>query len=204
MDKTKITIQDTITNKNNKQDNKYTQGGKFNAALFNDDFIIRNDEQIKYATQLEEQKLNEINQYYIYELKKEKELQKKELTMSDFLVTWINNIRDIIVDILKFNYDLSGFLQIFVKDNRLFYLGITIITVFLIYYFIKSYFFLDDDQLNNDNFIINNYVSYADQKGLPVEMAKGLPVEMAKETILNTTDTTITNSSGGYIFAEKY
>jgi hypothetical protein len=248
----------SIINQTNK-DNKYNQGGKFNEALFNTDFVQKINEQIKYAEMLEQQKLNEINQYYIYEIKKQND-EKKELTISDFFVIWVDNIRDIIVDILKFNYNLSDFFQIFTKGDRMFYFGITIITVFIVYYFIKSYFFTESETNDGNKLIINNYLNKSEDhenirnklqiydsdemlkilakemaketaketaKEMAKEMAKETAKEMAKETaketakeiakemaketakemakdITNVTEMSLTNSSGGYIFAEKH
>ena len=208
------------------KDNKYNQGGKFNEALFNKDFQDKIVEQIKYAEMLETQKLNEINNYYIYERKKEKEKEKEKNTISSFLVDWNDNIRNIVVDILKFDYNFTGFLQIFTQDNRMFYVGITIITIFVIYYFIKSYFFYNENNQCEQKATIKNYIYHLDNntdklnnikkitndqvnnqtKNAVIDMAnnqaKDVIIDMANNQAKNVTET-ISNSSGGYIFAEK-
>ena len=220
------------------KDNKYSQSGKFNEALFNTDFQEKITEQIKYAETIETQKLNEINNYYIYELKEKEKISNDEITISKFLVNWNDNIRNIIVDIMLFNYNFSEFIQIFTKDNRIFYVGLTVVTIFTIYYFIKSYFFYTDNICEQKS-AINNYIYKSDidsnklkemekvitnnvsreigkdmTNNVSIEMinnvSKEMGKDMSKEMINNVSKETnsnildsISNSSGGYIFAEK-
>ena len=121
--------------------NKYMIGGQFDIATFNADFLKVIDEQEIIAENIENKKLKQINDYYI---KKEKYSYDavnnlSDLTISQLLLDWLSNIRDIFIELFQFNYSLDDFFYIFTKKNRLFYIGLTFVFVSLVSYLFQNF-----------------------------------------------------------------
>jgi hypothetical protein len=150
-------IKQNNTNKpNNNTDNKYEQNGKFNTTIFNSDFDTKIKNDIMLAQNIEAQKLNEINQYYIkYNENKNKD-EKQKNYVSEFFASLTDKNRDLFIDIFKFNYDFNGFLHILTKENRLFYLGMLILIIGIVGYVINNILFDDYEQ----KYTPNSYDSY--------------------------------------------
>jgi hypothetical protein len=146
---------------------KYMSNGKFDAVTFNKDFGIILTEKLIEAERIEENKLNEYNAYY-NALAEENERKKKyestinSLTLSKILVKWGDTLKNIIADIIKGNYSAEEFIYIFVKDDRLIYLGMTLILIGMLGYIINQY--LLEYDINGTiapkiNVVTNNYLS---------------------------------------------
>ena len=128
---------------------KYMIGGQFDTATFNTDFIKVIDQQEILAEKIERDKLKQINDYYIkrdkYKFDQKNDLS--ELSISDILFNWQNNIKNIIIEIFQFNYTIEDFFYIFTKENRMFYIGLTFIFVGLVGYFINNYILNDKNNI---------------------------------------------------------
>lgn len=143
--------------------NKYMTGNNFNVHLFNADFKKVQAEALAESEQLEQKKLNEINDYYIKKDQKKniKSDDPINMTISEILIKWLDTIEEIIIEISRLNYSITGFINIFTKKDRLFYIGITLIVFGMIGYLINKYL-LDDDNINEKNVNISLYIK--DQK----------------------------------------
>lgn len=150
---------------------KYMSNGKFDTVTFNKDFGIILKKQIAEAEAIEENKLNDYNAYY-NSLAEEKERNKKyhstinSLTFSKILVKWGDTIKNIFSDMIKGNYSFDEFLYIFIKDDRLIYLGMTMILIAMTGYVINQYLlednannFIGDNNERSIHVTTNNYVS---------------------------------------------
>ena len=150
--------------------NKYTETRQFNSndnynsndisnskntsALFNLNFIKIIKEQSILAEEIEKKKLKEINDYYINQETTEETTEEtnfilKNIKLIDICVNWIKSLKDIYVDLSKLNYTFYDFINIFTKEDRLIYLGLTLITIGLICYLVNQ--FIIDNSENNLN-----------------------------------------------------
>ena len=98
---------------------------------------------------------------------RKKKLQKKknihDLTLGEILINTKNTYLDIINELLSFNYP-NGISSIFTKENRIFYIGVSLLIIsFLIY--VLSFLF-DSDEKNEEKVDsgINIYVNSPDKK----------------------------------------
>jgi hypothetical protein len=129
----------------NNNTNKYMVGGQFNVTSFNLDFSEVIEEQNVIAEDIENKKIKQINDYYINEKKYNYNVKNDliDITLSDHLTNWLNMFKDIIYDIIHYNTD-DDFMYIFYKNNRQFYIGLTILFVVSIMYFLYNYIFVDN------------------------------------------------------------
>ena len=145
--------------------NKYEQSGKFNTALFNQDFKILEEKQIKQAQIIEDNKLEEINNYYVnYKIGNNNDDNNKNnnitnYTFNELIYEWFDTILKIFSEVLKFNYDFKGFIDIFIKDNRAFYVGLTLITISVLFYLINNFTDPQNSDIDNATIINNNYIN---------------------------------------------
>jgi len=129
---------------------KYMIGGQFDLASFNADFLKVIDKQEIEAKKIENKKLREINDYY-YNEKKYGYHQKddlSDLTISNILNKWFDAIVGILTDILRFSGSFDDFKYIFTKENRKFYIGLTILFVVSLLYFINNYILNDKNNIS--------------------------------------------------------
>lgn len=126
-----------ISNENRK---KYMVGGKFDTVSFNKDFGIILKKQITTAEDIEKSNLNKYNEYY-NEMELENERKKKyentinNLSLLQILDKWNYNLKNIISDIITDDFSIN----IFLKDDRLIYIGMTFILIGMIGYIINQY-----------------------------------------------------------------
>lgn len=130
---------------------KYTNSGAFNSALFNKDFEIINEEQNEIAQNIENNKLMELNNSVNNNVNNR--LSDKSLvnmSLNEILIEWYNSFNGIFNDFIYtiniFNYNTSNtvgllnnnqledknleqYKQIITKNNRLFYIGLTILII---------------------------------------------------------------------------
>lgn len=144
---------------------KYMANGKFDSVSFNKDFGIVLKRDIAKAETIEENKLNDYNGYY-NALAEEEERKKKydstinSLSFSKILVKWGDTIKNIFADIIKGNYNAEEFIYIFIKDDRLIYLGMTLILIGILGYVINQYLLDDNNSSSNGIYVTtNNYLS---------------------------------------------
>lgn len=128
---------------------KYMIGGQFDLASFNADFLKVIDKQDIEAKKIENKKLREINDYY-YNERKYGYHQKddlSDLTISNILNKWFDAIMNILFEIVRFRGSLDDFIYIFTKENRKFYIGLTILFVVSLLYFINNYILNDKNNI---------------------------------------------------------
>jgi hypothetical protein len=154
---------------NNKNKNKYIANGKFDTTAFNADFKIVLQEQLIRAENIEQEHIDKYNDYYrkLSEYKEEERKYKStinSLTLSKILVKWGDAVKSIMMEIIKLNYNLDGFVDIFIKEDRLIYIGMTIIVIAIFGYLINEYLLADNTTGASINIVTNNYLSEEKQK----------------------------------------
>lgn len=152
----------------NNDKTKYMANGKFDAVSFNNDFAIILKKQLVEAETIEEKALNKYNSYY-NAIEKQKNINKKyestinSLSLSNILIKWNDNIINIISDIFNGNniFDSFG------KEDRLIYIGLTLILIGILGYIINQYLINDHNTLSSVNLITNNYLyKLSDQENM--------------------------------------
>jgi len=132
---------------------RYSVGNKFDLVAFNRDFDKFNEKQIKHYKDVENQKLAQINAYYDY--------NNKPICKNNFLIIiikkWLTELSNIASDLTYTKYDFNGFIKIFTKNNRLYYIGITFIIISLIYYILSiiTNFFTNNNSNTSTNTTAN-------------------------------------------------
>jgi hypothetical protein len=129
---------------------KYKIGGQFDTASFNIDFLKVIDEQEKIAEEIEKRKLDQINAYYNNERKYGYHFKDdlSDLSISNILIKWLDTIMNILYEIIHNDGNIDDFLLIFTKENRLFYIGLTILFVVSILYLINNYLLTDRNNIS--------------------------------------------------------
>jgi len=107
---------------------------------------------------------------YIKSLESTEEKEKKitELNIADIFSNTKNEILDLVYEIISFDYEtLQDFIDLFTKNNRLFYIGIFLLLASGVLYLISFIFFYPSNTQKNDiNINIPNDYSF---KYLPHE-----------------------------------
>jgi hypothetical protein len=119
---------------------------KFELTTFNQDFTNYLKKQKNEELKRDEERLKTLNQT-IYEKK------ISNMSMTELLYEWKDSLIGFIDDIIHFNFNVS---ELF-KDNRLFFLGITIIIIIILFYF-YYWFVSSNEKINNDT---NINISFA-------------------------------------------
>ena len=115
---------------------KYITGSKFNEATFNADFLKIIDEQEILANKNEQQKLNIINNYYINKMEYQSDkIPIENMSIQQLLLNWLSSLKNIYTDILNVNINRN----ILIKEDRLFYIGLTFIIIGIIGYIYNNY-----------------------------------------------------------------
>lgn len=131
---------------------RYSVGKKFDLVAFNRDFDEYTIKQTAHAKKLEKRKLAEINAYYYANKPKKLDMTLiKNMSISQILIRWLDVLRDILSDILKFNYSPLGFIKIFTQKDRLYYVGLTLVVIGLICYIINEFGLTNNITNNNIN-----------------------------------------------------
>lgn len=129
---------DNTQNSSNNDPNKFTTNGKFDIGKFNDAFDQQKADQKEATKNNDEYKLRLLNS----------DVAPKSLyesTVSDILYGVKNTWFFLLDDLLQQKFTIYTF----TRDNRLFFIGITLIVIALIVY-LYNYFSEDED--DNDDF----------------------------------------------------
>lgn len=161
---------------------EYTTNGKFDVAKFNTGFDTYIDKQKNINKTLEKQRLNKLN---------EQQIDKKNLldnSLMDVLIgikdSWFNLLDDLLQQ--KFSFD------VFLKDSRGFYIGITLFFI-AIFMYLFSFFNDDDDENKHDEpkvNVIKKYIIYQNSNPNPTNSN---PVD--QNTNINVDQNTNTNTN---------
>jgi hypothetical protein len=126
---------------NNKDDaNKYNTDGKFDVQKFNKAFEQNKEQSLEKMKKIDDIKLNELNNMIKYVPIYNKSSYEILVGIKD---TWF----DILDELLEFNFSMS----IFTKNDRLFYIGLTIIIIVMMVYLYNSIITFDDNKDTNKN-----------------------------------------------------
>lgn len=114
----------------------------FDIDNFNGQFVFMKEEQKKKNQKINKDKLDKLN-------RRANPHEKKlyELSFYELCVELKNSWFGILDDILDLNFSSSGsdILNIFIKDNRLFFIGLTIIIIAIVIYIYNYY---DENKTN--------------------------------------------------------
>lgn len=106
----------------------------FDVRAFNKLF---EDAQIARYNEQQEKELNELNKKTIIEPTVKK---IHNLTIAELLLNIFDTIKDILDDLIYFRFDSpTDFLNIFIKNNRIFYIGIIILFISFIFYILTPF-----------------------------------------------------------------
>jgi hypothetical protein len=120
----------------------YTSSGEFNLAKFNQVFREEQIKRVDYYRKKDAEDLAKLN-------KEGPPKKLDQLSIGDHIIGIKNTAFNIIVDLQ--NEPLT--IDIFTKDNRLFYLGLLMLIIFLIYLIFKYVYdnlLIDDDDFENE------------------------------------------------------
>ncbi len=123
---------------------EYYSNNEFDIGEFNKNFEKQQEEEVKNDKELEMMK---------------KVIEKKKLHEMSFGKIFVNmkdEIFGILYDLISLNYDsFDSFLNIFIKNNRLFYIGLFLIIICLFLYLISNFFYREDENDININANLN-------------------------------------------------
>lgn len=105
----------------------YTSSGEFNLALFNKTFREEQLKRVAFYRQEEINRLNELN------ARQPPPLKLHQQSVGDHLLKMKDSVFGLIGDSITEPINTD----IFIKDNRLFYLSMLFLTIFIIYLIIK-------------------------------------------------------------------
>lgn len=133
----------------------YYDNNNFDLEKFNKRFKkLQNEDK-------EEEKLE--RESYLKTLEKKEKIKKiTDLSVGDILTNTKNEVLDLIYEIISFEFEgFDGFIDLFIKNNRLFYVGLFMLLMCCILYFISYIFFYPSDVKRNDiNINIPNDYSF--------------------------------------------
>jgi hypothetical protein len=127
-------------------DSKNNRFDKFDAGVFNQEFEETKEKIKKNVSNKDEALLNKLNN-----TKYEKSILQNN--MNDMLL----GIKDSWINLLDDFYGLRFSISMFTKENRLFYIGLTVFVFTLILYLVE-YFFEDEDKNQTNKIIETHYV----------------------------------------------
>ena len=118
---------------------------EFNVLKFNEDYEKMKKQKILDRKMKERNKLKKLNKTLV-----DKKLH--DMSILEILIEFKNNIFGILDDLINFNFnDFNSFLNIFSKNNRLFFIGLMIIFITGIIYIFSQF-----NQNNTKNNKVNN------------------------------------------------
>jgi len=135
-----------------------TPTGEFDIKKFNEEYNKKEKQREEEQKKKDEEKLKQMN--------KEKIEYKNlyELSIGEILIGFKNEMFGIITDLLFFRYkSFDGFIEVFTKNNRLFYIGLLILFSVLIIYLTTSFTNKNKkiiDNAINDHKVYNIYNTY--------------------------------------------
>ena len=133
----------------------YYDNNNFDLEKFNKRFKqLQNEEK-------ENEKLE--REAYLKTLDKKEKIKKiTDLSVGDILTNTKNEVLDLIYEIISFEFEgFDGFIDLFIKNNRLFYVGLFMLLICCILYLISYIFFYPSDVKRNDiNINIPNDYSF--------------------------------------------
>lgn len=123
----------------------YYDSNEFDIGKFNSGFEKMQEDKKK------QKKIDEENYLKSLETQEESTNKITDLTISDILQNTKNEILDLIYEIISFDYDsFQEFLNLFTKENRLFYIGIFLLILSVLLYVISYIFFYPSNLQRND------------------------------------------------------
>ena len=133
----------------------YYDNNNFDLEKFNKRFKqLQNEEK-------ENEKLE--RKEYLKTLEKKEEVKKiTDLSVGEILTNTKNEVLDLTYEIISFEFEgFDGFIDLFIKNNRLFYVGLFMLLICCVLYFISYIFFYPSDVKRNDiNINIPNDYSF--------------------------------------------
>lgn len=129
----------------------YYDNNNFDIDKFNKRFKEIQDEE-KNKNKLEREE-------YLKTLEEEDETKKvTDLTVKEIIINTKNEIFDLIYEIISFDFEgFNGFTELLVKNNRLFYIGIFLLFICFILYFLSNIFYYPSDKKDININIPNDY-----------------------------------------------
>lgn len=121
--------------------------GQFDVNKFNQEFESNIQQQKEIVAQQDAKKLQELNKV-IYKQK------ISEMTFIEFIHNWKESLLGMLNDLLHLRLQS----EILFQENRLFFLGITVI--FAIIFFYLFFMLINENTNNNTNRVINEYHVY--------------------------------------------
>lgn len=161
----------------------YYDNNNFDLEKFNKGFENIQSEKKKKERLAQDEYLNSL---------KKVEVSKKitDLNISEILTNTKNEVLDLTYDLISFDYDsFDDFINLFTKNNRLFYIGLFMLLISCILYIISYIFFYPSDITKNDininipNDYSFNYKPYEIQTNEQSEQIKKLNEQI--ETLKN-------------------
>ncbi len=158
---------DNINNPFNYKPADFTTNGEFDLGKFNDSFDKSKEEQKQITKINDTAKLNSLNQT----------ISKKslfQLSTGEMLIgikdTWFGIIDDIIHLNFYTNQGKQSLTSIFIKDDRMFYIGLTLLIIALglyLYNYFDEEFYRDDNNFHEEipvQKIIEKHYFYGDKQ----------------------------------------
>ena len=108
----------------------YTASGEFNLALFNKTFREEQIRRIEFYRKYEEDRLRRLEE------EENKVVKFQDLSVGQHLINMKNTIFDITSDIIA-GKPISP--KLFTKNNRMFYLGLILLIIFIIYLTLNNF-----------------------------------------------------------------
>ena len=133
----------------------YYDNNNFDLEKFNKRF-----KKLQYE---EKENENLEREQYLKTFEKKEEIKKiTDLSVADILTNTKNEVLDLTYEIISFEFEgFSGFTDLFTKNNRLFYVGLFMLLICCVLYFISFIFFYPSDIKKNDiNINIPNDYSF--------------------------------------------
>ena len=128
----------------------YYDNNNFDIDKFNKRFKQMQDEE-KNKNKLEREQ-------YLKSLEEKDEIKKvTDFTIKEIIINTKNEIFDLIYEIISFDFEgFDGFIGLLVKNNRLFYIGIFLLFICFLLYFISNIFYYPNTKKNDININIPN------------------------------------------------
>jgi hypothetical protein len=141
---------------------------KFDSKKFNSSFEESKNKTSQLNKKVAQQNLDKLNK----QSNTKKEVPLSKVTIGELLVNTKDAWLDIITELYSFNFQLD----IFTRNNRMFYIGVSVIIMVVLVY-ITSIIFSPDDESNNNSKIDVNFNII--KKGIADIAKKHVPASQA-------------------------
>ena len=173
----------------------YYDNNNFDIDKFNKKFKQMQDEE-KNKEKLEREE-------YLKNLEEKQEINKiTDLTVKEIIINTKNEIFDLIYEIISFDFEgFEGFIGLLTKNNRLFYIGIFLLFICFILYFLSNIIYYPnakkDININIPNDYSFNYKPYEIQTNEQSEEISKLKkqIELLKNQPVNSQQPNPVNQS---------